>query len=228
VLVVVAAFLIVVGITVAIIDSHTSNESSVAPPAEGSGVAVTSHRAVPRFEGVELGAAASVNVRQGPRAAVVVRADDNLVDRVTTAVRGGELAITTHGSFTTATPIDVDVTTPSLRRVSLTGTGTIAVEDVDSPDLVLETAGTGRLTASGRVDHLRAELTGFGQMDLRQLVAHDAVAEVSGTGVIVVYPTDSLDASVSGVGSIVVAGHPHRLSEHVSGAGAITHEEFDE
>jgi hypothetical protein len=228
ILFIVAGFLILVGITVAIAASHRSHESSVGTPIHESGIAMTSQRDVAPFDSVDLGGAANVNVRQGSRAAVVVRADDALLARVGTTVRNGELAITTRGSFTSTTPIRVDVTAPSLSRVSLTGTGTITVEDVNSPELSIETTGTGTLTASGRADRLHADLTGSGQIDLRHLVAHDAVAEVSGTGVITVYATESLDAHVSGVGSIVVAGHPHHLTEHVSGTGEVTHEGFDE
>jgi hypothetical protein len=228
ILFVVACFLILVGITVAIAASHGSHQRSVGTPIQESGIAMTSHRDVPTFDRVDLGGAATLNVRRGSRASVVVHADDAVLHRVETIVRDGELVITTHGSFTTATPITVDVTTPTLSGVSLTGTGTIDVEDVDAPDFVVDTTGTGSLTATGHADRLHADLTGSGRMDLRRLAARDAIADVSGTGVIVVYATDSLDASVSGVGSVVVAGKPQHLTEHVSGAGMITHEGFDE
>jgi hypothetical protein len=60
-------------------------------------------------------------VRVGSRQSVVVRGDDNLLDRVVTRVRDGELTIAGRGNFATTRRMGVDVTVPVLDDVALTG-----------------------------------------------------------------------------------------------------------
>ena len=59
----------------------------------GSGVPATQARTVPSFGAIDLTGSSSVTVHVGPRQTVVVHADDNLIDRVTTDVRDGVLVV---------------------------------------------------------------------------------------------------------------------------------------
>ena len=54
---------------------------------EGSGVAATQAREVAAFQSVDLAGSNNVVIRVGEKQSVVVKADDNLLDRVTTEVR---------------------------------------------------------------------------------------------------------------------------------------------
>src|SRR6476619_2232567 len=75
-----------------------SSSSSV----EGSGVAASETRDVDPFGSVELAGSNNVVIRVGEQQSVIVRADDNLIDRVTTEVQSGNLVIAnTPGDFTT-------------------------------------------------------------------------------------------------------------------------------
>lgn len=55
------------------------------------------------------GVAGQLDVRIGREPLVVVNADDNLVDLITTDVRDGRLVIANDGSFTTKSPLSVEV-----------------------------------------------------------------------------------------------------------------------
>lgn len=188
----------------------------------GSGVAVTQSRTVPEFTELDAAGAGDVSVRVGGEQAVVVTADDNLIDRITTEVEGRTLMLGARGSFTTELPVTVQVTVPALDAVMLTGTGVVTVEDVDTEELTVHMPGTGRLVIHGTADLLDVELSGSGNVELEDLVARDAVATLSGFGRLHVHSTRSLNAAVSGTGMIVYSGDPTDVTQHVTGVGAVT------
>ena len=104
VLVVILAFLLGGLGVVLLYESGVSGDSS-SSGVEGSGVAASDTRVVDPFESVELAGSNNVVVRVGEQQSVVVRADDNLLDRVTTEVQSGKLVVgNTPGSFSTNSP----------------------------------------------------------------------------------------------------------------------------
>jgi hypothetical protein len=64
-------------------------------------------------------------------------------------------------------------------------------------------------------------VSGAGDVRLDQLVAREAKVEVSGAGSVHVHATDSLTASVSGVGDVVYSGRPEDVQKDVSGVGDV-------
>ena len=190
---------------------------------EGSGLAATQVRHVGAFSAVELAGANNVVIHVGKSRSVVVRADDNLLDRVTTRVESGRLVVgNTPGSFESRTPMRVDVTVPVLDAVTLAGAGNIVFGGVDAPNLKLRLSGAGMLTGSGTATRLDVGVGGSGTVLLTRLVASDVRAVVSGSGTIFVTATDSLAASVSGTGSILYGGKPRHVTKTVTGTGSVT------
>src|SRR6476619_4151206 len=101
---------------------------STSSATEGSGVAATQAREVAAFQSVDLAGSNNVVIRVGEKQSVAVKADDNLLDRVTTEVHSGELVIAnTPGSFTTKSPMRVEIDVPALDAVTLSGSGNIVV-----------------------------------------------------------------------------------------------------
>jgi Putative auto-transporter adhesin, head GIN domain len=190
---------------------------------QGSGVAATQTRTVARFSRLDLAGSSKVTVVVGGRQSVVVHADSNLLGRVTTRVAGGTLLIGTTGSFTTRTPMSVDITVPVLAAVTLSGSGQLSVTGISTPVLTVSLPGSGSLDASGTTTRLDVTLDGSGQAQLRELTARDVHAVIAGSGLILVTATASLDASVPGSGAIVYGGNPPRVTSSVTGSGAVTH-----
>jgi hypothetical protein len=188
----------------------------------GSGVSTADTRTVSAFSGVDLAGGLNVVVRVGGAQRVVVHADDNLVNRVTTEVHDGTLVVDTHGSFRANSPTYVDIAAPVLVAADVSGAGRLRVDGISSDAFTATLSGAGTLSASGRTDRAVATLSGAGTLELAALVAKDVIVTLSGTGRAAVSASTSLDATVSGTGSVVYAGHPARVTTHVSGTGSVT------
>jgi Putative auto-transporter adhesin, head GIN domain len=190
---------------------------------EGSGIPATQSRDVAAFNSVELAGSNNLMIRVGEKQSVVVKGDDNLLDRVTTGVQSGKLVVAnTPGSFTTKSPMSVEVNVPTLNALTLTGSGNIVVSNIEAESLKVTLPGSGTLTGSGTTTRLDVTVNGSGTVQFSQLVANDVRALVSGSGTIFITATESLDASVSGSGSILYAGSPQDVTKSVTGTGAIT------
>jgi putative autotransporter adhesin-like protein len=189
----------------------------------GSGVASSEARVLPAFDHVELSGSNNVVIRVGPRQTVVVHTDDNLVGRMTTNVERRTLVVGDEpGSYTTKSPTYVEITTPSLRGLTLSGSGVVSAVGIDSPRLRVALPGSGVVRASGRAEGLDVALGGSGDAQLGQLVARDARVVVSGSGRADITATKSLDAAISGTGAILYGGNPAGLRTRVTGVGSIT------
>lgn len=188
----------------------------------GSGAAATQTRTLPAFAAVDLAGANNVTVHVGgTQQAVTVLGDDNLIEYVTTTVQDGRLAIGQSRSFTTKSPMSVEVTVPALDAATLSGAGVLIVDGVEADHFTVHAPGSGVLSVTGTTTILDATLSGSGDVRLDTLAARDATATVSGSGRIQVNAGHKLDATVSGTGVIVYRGEPTELTRTVTGTGTI-------
>lgn len=218
-----ALLLVLAGVAIGLlIHGDVADRSSGADVVKGSGVAATQARHVGSFGAVDLAGGSNVTIHVGGKQAVVVRADDNLLDRVTTRVEGGTLVIgTTPGSFVGRSPMVVDVTVPELHSLTLSGSGVVTADGVDTNRLTIALPGSGVLRVSGKTAALDVRHTGSGDAQLDGLVAVDAHAVLSGSGRILLTATESLDAAVPGSGAIFYRGDPAQVTTNVTGSGVV-------
>ena len=224
VLVAVLAFL-TGGLAVALLYQFDAfgGSSATIPGTEGSGVPATQTRDVPAFNSVELAGGNNVVIHVGGKQSVVVNADDNLLDHVTTTVQSGTLVIgNTPGSLTTKSSMSVEVTAPTLNALTLAGGGNIVVTGIKAESLTVSLTGGGNVTGSGTATSLGVTLDGSGNVWFTHVDAKNVQAVLSGSGNIFVTATKSLDASVPGSGAISYAGNPQDVTKSVTGSGAIT------
>jgi hypothetical protein len=204
-----------------VIASDWQHTTTTGATIEGSGVAATETRDVAPFTSVDLAGSNNVTIQVGAEQAVRVHADDNLVRRVTTTVRDGELVIDNRGSFRTQVLMTVEVSVPRLDGLTVSGSGNVSVQGVRADAFGVRLPGSGNIVVTGTADRLTATLDGSGQLQLTNLVATDATAVVSGSGVIRLTATGSLSASISGSGTIQYGGSPEDVTQSVTGSGAI-------
>jgi hypothetical protein len=186
-----------------------------------SGAAATQARAVASFTSLDLAGSNNVRIIVGRPQSVVVHADSNLINHVTTDVVAGTLVIGDTGSFTANGPMSVDVSVPSLTALSLSGSGQISATGISTPQLTVTISGSGQVSAAGTATRLDVTINGDGRAQLSQLTARDVHAVVSGSGLIQVTATTSLDAAVPGSGTIVYSGNPPQVTTSVTGSGTV-------
>ena len=217
----IAALLIAAILLALLVDRIFSGSSS--PAGTGSGVAATQARSVPSFTGVDLAGENNVIVHVGASQSIIVHADSNLLGRVTTQVRSGNLVIgTTPGNLNAKTQMSVAVSLPSLDALTLNGDGNITVTGINGRSLTVALPGSGTIRAAGTTARLEVTVGGEGTALLSQLIARDAKAALTGEGSILLTATHRLDANVSGTGTVLYGGTPPHLTTTVTGSGTIT------
>lgn len=188
---------------------------------KGSGTAAVETRTVAEFHAIELRGAADVRARVGTPAKVEVTTDDNLLEFVRTEVRDGVLVIEMQpGRYAFKNGLCVDLVTPSLDAVSVSGSGDVELSDVAGKSLTLGLSGSGDIRASGTVGALVVSLSGSGDLDLSNLAATSARAQISGSGDIDLAVSERLDVVISGSGDVSYRGSPQVVSQ-VTGSGAV-------
>jgi Putative auto-transporter adhesin, head GIN domain len=189
---------------------------------QGSGAAASQTRTVAAFSSLDLTGSNNVTIIVGQPQSVVVHADSNMINHVTTDVTAGTLVIGDTGSLTSGRPVSVDVRVPSLTALTLSGSGQISATAIKTPQLTVTVYGSGLLSAAGTATRLDVTINGSGQAKLSQLTARDVHAVINGSGLIQVTATTSLDAAVPGSGAIIYSGNPPQVITSVTGSGTVT------
>jgi hypothetical protein len=195
------------------------------PPDSADSPQATQTRTVPAFHGVDLAGVLTVEVTLGKPASVTVSGDADLVDKVTTTVKDGVLVIHTpehrrdHNRRNRR--LHAAVTAPDLSSLAITGTGTLKATGIANDRLAIDVPGTGTLKLSGSTGALNVRLGGTGEVTGKDLAARDLVVDIDGTGSARLNATRSVEARITGTGSLDVHGHPSQVKKTVTGAGAV-------
>ena len=128
----------------------------------------------------------------------------------------------------------------SLDALSLSGAVSVTAGQLDAPELrlsasggtsvridalrtrLLQVSGNGALKGelAGTATEQRISISGAGEYDAARLASEKASVDVSGVGRVVVNVSRTLDAEISGAGTIEYLGDP-QVRERVSGVGRI-------
>lgn len=213
-------------------------------PIQRSGITVTEERQVSGFDAIQLSGPGHLTITQASRESLTIWADRNVLPLIRTAVHDGTLYISIDdpepGRITQASPT-FNVLLRSLRSLSLFGPGADAdMYWLVTDDLWLSAADSssyirmnslqaeslrvsvsyGWVSIAGRVDRQDVGIEGHGEYQARELASRSATVRVRGNGHAVVQVSDSLDATVNGLGSVEYIGQP-TLERHGSGSDRI-------
>jgi hypothetical protein len=187
----------------------------------GSGTAATQPREVGEFRAVSIRSCADARIHVGAPASVGVTADDNLIDHVLTRVEDGVLVIDfDRGSYRFRSPLVVEIGTPSLEALRISGSGDAVIDGLNGGALELDISGSGNIAARGTVDTLMVGISGSGDLELYGLRARVAQVSISGSGDVQLDVVERLTAQVSGSGDVRYRGSP-QVQRGVSGSGSI-------
>lgn len=204
----------------------------------GSGKRVTESRPVSGIDRVVLAGSGDVVLSQGDGESLTVETDDNLMQYITTEVSGGTLTLGTQKDVNIRpTRLRFTLTVVDLEGITVSGSGNVDVERFDTDELEVKVSGSGDV----RLDALAAQTTkvrigGSGSVNLagqasgqevtvsgsgkylgENLRSETVSVTIGGSGDATVWATDSLDARVTGSGTVRYYGDP---KTSFSGAGS--------
>ncbi|MBA3241431.1 MAG: DUF2807 domain-containing protein [Acidobacteria bacterium] len=187
----------------------------------GSGARKTERRDVPEFNRIVVEGAYRVEVTCGQSRALEIEADDNLLPLIRTDVEGGRLRIHSERGIQTQTLPHVRINVQDLNEVSTPGASDFRVDGLRNDAFKLNVEGASKFRAAGETARLDIMLNGAGLVDARELRARSASVVNNGAGTISVHASDTLDATVNGVGMIDYYGNPPTVNPKINGIGKI-------
>jgi len=173
---------------------------------------------------VEVALPGNVRYRGGDGSDVVVRGSPDVIAHV--EIRHGRITLDCH-RFGGIRDLDVALPGRAFRRINLSGSSKLTMENVNQPDITFKISGSGTVRAQGTVDHATINVAGSGDARLADLAMKELTAKISGSGKVEAAPRDVADIHISGSGDVHLLSHPARLSSHVAGSGRITQASVD-
>ncbi|MFH1197576.1 MAG: head GIN domain-containing protein [bacterium] len=195
---------------------------------KGSGDLKSVTREIENFDEVEIGGAFDVYIKVGEKTSLEIKGDDNLLQYIRTRVKGNTLEIDTRKNIRPRKGITINITTPDLEKIVSSGASSISAINFKNDELSVYLSGAGSIDLKGETKELHVEMSGAGSLDADNLRAEDVSVSISGACSADVYAINSLDASVSGVGSIDYLGNPTRINSNVSGVGSINRKDQED
>lgn len=210
----------------------------------GSGNITTETRNVANFKGISVSNALDVEVEQGDTFEVIVEADDNLQQLITTSVDNGILVIGTEiNNFKNVEAKRIKVRMPIISSleasssssiksintlktekllVDASSTGEINIE-VEVDDLTCNSSSAGSIDIKGKALKFKTDSSSGGEIDADSLLANDITADASSGGSMSVHPILTLNANASSGGSITYNYVPRdNLTQNADSGGSIS------
>ncbi|AEJ20838.1 hypothetical protein Spica_2742 [Gracilinema caldarium DSM 7334] len=207
-----------------------------------SGQIVEESRPITAFTTLKIPGTGKVTIRLGATPSLLIRADKSLLDKLTTEQQGSTLTLSQKSGigFTINSPIEYEITTPSLQDISIAGSATVNVLDtLTGPVFTIEIAGSGDIRAaldvdtatisimgagkielSGRTKKLSHTVLGSGDLKGEKLDGTEAKITILGSGNTSIGTFDSLDVTIAGSGDVIYSGNP-RIQSKTPGSGKI-------
>ena len=207
-----------------VVSSSGATDEEPADATNGSAGNVESEtRDVSGFDEVELSGVGSLSISQTGTESLSVEAEEDVLPKIRTEVVDGRLVIGPEPdtSIETTEPINYALTVDNLGALTLSGSGDVDAEGIDTDELVVDVSGSGAMKARGRAESQEAHVSGSGSYEAEDLESRRVRIDVEGAGSAVVNASEELDAKVGGAGSVEYVGDP-TVEEDVSGVGRVS------
>ncbi|HMT20356.1 MAG TPA: head GIN domain-containing protein [Promineifilum sp.] len=207
----------------------------------GSGTVVSREYDFTDFDELEFDHAFRA-VTQGDTYSVVVRIDDNLVDRLLVEQEGNRVKIGLQPDARVArATMEAEITLPRLSRLSADGAVQVQLDgiesaanfiaeatgasrihgDVNVADVELTATGASNINLAGSGANVRANAEGASTIDLEAFTALDAQTVAEGASTVTVNVEGTLDADASGASHIYYVGQPAMGNIRTSGGSDV-------
>lgn len=187
----------------------------------GSGDIESENRDLEVFDAIEASGAFNIDISVGEEQSIIITADDNLLKYIVTKVRGGKLIIDSKRNLNPKKEILVKIKVKELNYIESSGACDFYIDGINSEHFKVNASGASDLTLKGNCDKFYISLSGAGNVKARDFIAKNVKVDISGASDADVFASESLDAEVSGVGSVNYYGNPDKVSSDISGVGSI-------
>lgn len=204
-------------------------------------------RDVPSFSEIALRIPAKLYLEQGEKQSVEIVAKSSTLKDIITEVKGRKLTIkfpTKNVLLKNFQPgkIEIFITVPEIDGLSISGSGDILAEEIEtrildlavsgSGDILIEElnaervkaaiSGSGDITIEegGEADDFSVTISGSGDVKARGFEAKDVVVRLAGSGNCTVTANNSIKARVAGAGNVYYDGNPS-IDSSVAGSGRV-------
>jgi hypothetical protein len=189
---------------------------------QGSGKVVSENRTVSGYDSISLSGTGKLEIEQNGSEALSITADDNLMQYLTSEVKGHRLVLEVKSGYnlSPSKQIVFKVGAKDLKEVACAGDTNATLKGVHTNELKLSIAGSGDISAEGTADSQEISIAGSGKYVGGGLKSKDTKVNVAGSGDAVLAVSDNLDVSIAGSGSIKYYGDP-KIKQSVVGSGTI-------
>ena len=210
---------------------------------QGSGNVITQERTISKdFTKVEANQGINVIIQQSDKKSVVVEADDNIIDRITTKVVNGVLIIESENGFNTQNTPEVVIKMPIISGLasntgaSITGNNNLITEnieinasgaseiniEVEADNIVIESNSGSEVKVIGKALKLKTVATSGSEIIADGLITNEIYSEASSGSSIIVMPVLKLQARASSGSSVQYKKTPKILSKEESSGGSVS------
>lgn len=190
------------------LDNNTTRVGS--PPYEkGSGTVATQTRELAAFHAISASQGVTVLVSSGSAAGATVRADDNLLDNVTTAVVNGTLRVEVRGSIETHNRLEVTVTAGGpIDALAADAGSSVDAESLDAGELSVAASSGSTVRGGGRAQSLHVTAAAGSTADLRNVEAGAVHVDASSGSTIRVNASGAVSGTCTAGSTVKVLGKP--------------------
>lgn len=212
---------------------------------KGNGNVVTQIRNTAEYDEIVTGGSFSVQLIADKEGAITMEGDENLLNLIKVEVENNKLKVyIDKGTWFDSRGEKIKITIPfeKISRIDFGGSGSLkTIDKIVTENLVIHLSGSGNadlqtettitkavLSGSGTLEikgttiNFDTKLSGSGGIDSKKLLSQNATALLSGSGRIELNCSKSLEAKVSGSGTINYSGNPENVIKKVTGSGEIS------
>ncbi len=208
---------------------------------KGEGDVVRQEITLPALNGIDLGFSGNVIITPGATQKIVMEGQQNILDNIKREVTGGTWKIFFEKNVKESKEVTIYITMPTIRKVGLTGSGTIKSEGkfaglddlnvflsgsgdiqfaADARTVEVLLSGSGDVELKGSASELEISISGSGDVTTSSMAVNDCEVHISGSGDAEVDVNGKLDVFVSGSGDVHYRGNAS-VTAKVTGSGEV-------
>lgn len=181
------------------------------------------------FTEIQIAGGFNVYFTQANNTSVKIRGHEKALKNVNIVSDGKTLTIGTKKSWKFLSfydsDIDVYVTSPNLRSVSIAGSGEFkSSTKIDTDRMYISVAGNGEVDIQDIIcDNLKGEIAGSGEIDIKRITTQNAELSIAGSGDIDIENAviDNVACEIAGSGNIELKGNIRHHTQEIAGSGSV-------